>query len=102
MVYIEKIIRTIVTVIGVIIFCVILGFCFPVLREPLLFWLTTIWIVFKEFFLVDVLKKWLLYIVIATFITVLGFWISRKKEKKIWIAVSVIFDVISFIGFLNY
>lgn len=79
-----------------------MGFCFPVLREPLLFWLTTIWIVFKEFFLVDVLKKWLLYIVIATFITVLGFWISRKTEKKIWIAVSVIFDVISFIGFLNY
>lgn len=102
MLYIEKIIRTIVTVIGVILFCIILGVCCPVLREPLLFWWTTIWAVFKAFFLVDVLKKWLLYILVAGVITTLGFWIGSKQEKKIWMVVSVVFDVIAFIGFWNY
>lgn len=102
MIYIEKIFRTIVTVIGVILFCIILAVCFPVMREPLLFLWTTIWTVFKELFFVDVFKKWLLYIVIAGAITVVGFRIGRKQENKIWMFVSIVLAVITFIGFLNY
>lgn len=98
-IYIEKIIRTIVTVIGVILFCIILAVCFPVMREPLLFLWTTIWTVFKEFFFVDVLKKWLLYIVIAGGVTACGFWIGSKQENKIWKVVSIVLDVITFIVF---
>jgi len=100
--YIEKIVRTIVTVIGAILFYIILGVCFPILREPLLFWWTTIWTIFKEFFFIDVLKKWLLYIAIAGGITAFGFWVGSRQEKKIWMVVSVVFDVITFIGFWNY
>lgn len=100
-IHIEKICNTIITVIGVIIFCAILG-GFPVMQESLLFWWTTIWTIFKEFFFVDVLKKWILYIAIAGGITACGFWIGRKQEKKIWMVVSIIFDVITLIGFWNY
>ena len=102
MVRIEKIGRTIVTVVGVVLFCAIIGFCFPVMQKPLIFWWTTIWTIFKEFFFVDVLKKWILYIAIAGGITACGFWIGRKQEKKIWMVVSIIFDVITLIGFWNY
>ena len=102
MVYIEKIIKTIVTVIGAFLFCIILGVCFPVMRELILLLWTTIWTVFKELFFVDVFKKWLLYIIIAEVITVVGFRIGRKQEKKIWMFVSIILDVITFIGFWNY
>ena len=83
-------------------FCALLGLAFPVLREPLLFLWTTIWTIFKEFFLVDVFKKWLLYIVIAGGITACGFWIGSKQENKIWKVVSIVLDVITFIGFWNY
>lgn len=102
MVYIEKIIKTIITVIGAIMLCALLGLAFPVLRESLLFLWTTIWTIFKEFFFVDVLKKWLLYIVIAGGITACGFWIGSKQENKIWKVVSIVLDVITFIGFWNY
>ena len=101
MVYIEKIIKSIITVIGVIILCVLLGLTFPVLREPLLFWSATIWTIFKEFFFIDVLKEWLLYIAIAGGVTACGFWVGSKQENKIWKIVSIVFDVITFIGFLE-
>ena len=101
-IHINRICKTIITIIGILIFFIILGFCFPVMQEPLLFWWTTIWTIFKEFFFVDVLKKWLLYIAIAGGITACGFWIGRKQEKKIWLSVSTVLDAITFIGFWNY
>ena len=102
MVYIEKMIKTIITVIGAIMFCALLGLAFPVLREPLLFLWTTIWTIFKGFFFADVLQKWILYLVIAGGITALGFWIGRRQEKKIWLVVSIVMDIVMFIGFWNY
>ena len=68
------------------------------MREPLLFLGNAIWLIFKEFFMNDVIKQWGIYLIVAFIITATGITISRKTEKKIWMFISLFLDVLCLIG----
>lgn len=96
----NRIVKTIITVVGTIIFCAIIALFVPVLREPFLLLLTMAWQIIKAFFLEDIVKAIALYLVIAGIIAALGFTISAKTENKIWGIVSVLLDIITLIAFI--
>lgn len=90
----NKISKTVLTVVLLIVFCFILTLVFPILREPMyLIWFSIVR-VFEAFFMQDIIQEWGLYIVIAIVVFFLGGSISVKTERKIWVIVSIILDLI--------
>ena len=90
----NKISKTVLTVVLLIVFCFILTLVFPILREPMyLIWFSIVR-VFEAFFMQDIIQEWGPYIVIAIVVFFLGGSISVKTERKIWVIVSIILDLI--------
>ena len=96
----RRITNTILAVLGVVVFCLLMVWFLPTLREPFYIIFQAIWQVFKAFFLGDTVKAVGLYIVLATIVTGSFYGVSIKTEKKIWNAVSIILDLVGFVVLL--
>jgi len=91
---VDKIVKTVLTVIGISAFGVALYILFPPIRTSLLFIVNTIWIVIKEFFLRDILKKYVVYIILWCAVALIFGYVSRKTENGLWNLVTLLFLVL--------
>ena len=96
----EKILKTILTVIGTIAICFVVALFNPYLKDAFILLFNVSWEEFKLFFLEDTVKSVIIYVVIAIIVTACGFGISHKTEKKIWSVVSIVVDILGLIGMI--
>lgn len=79
------------------IFSCVLSVCIPSLGEVFNWLIEQIFLVIKNFFLRDIGKEIIIYLVIAIFTTG-SIIVSKKTEKKIWIWVAIIIDTLGLIA----
>ena len=90
--------NTILAVLYVAIFLVVCSLIVPELREAFVGTIGVAWITVRAFFLQDLIKKVILYVVSAFLVTGSFIGLSRRNENKIWIAVGLIIDIAGLIA----
>lgn len=86
----RKIGKTIGGVVFLIIFSRIIMLFVPALKESMCFLRNTIWTVFREFFLWDVVKEYGIYIGLFIIASIICGYVGRKTENFLWNIVSLI------------
>lgn len=90
----RKIVEIVAAVCGTVVLCFVVSMFIPELRSFFLLLFQSGWQIIKLFFLKDIIKTVVLYIIIASVVVSLGYGISRKTKNNIWIAASIILDTI--------
>lgn len=80
-----------------LIFICIISVCCPSLGEPLNWIIEQVFMLSKKYFLKDITKKFIIYFSLAI-LTTGGIIVSKKTEKKIWIWVALIVDILGLLS----
>ena len=94
-----KIGKTIGGVFLLIVFAGIVVLFVPALKEPMHILCFAIWSVFREFFLQDIVKKYVMYIGLFLAVCIVFGCVSKKTENILWNLVSLICAIIEIIMF---
>ena len=89
----EKIWKTILSVILVFGFGRVICLFVPLLEKPMFLLFDVLWKVFRDFFLWDILEMYVLYIVLFVISLIVLGHVSKHKKNVLWKIVSVILKV---------
>ncbi|MBR1810121.1 MAG: hypothetical protein IJ766_00535 [Clostridia bacterium] len=90
----KKILAVVIVVVAIIIICAFI----PALKPVFTFLGGSLLSLYKEFFLMDSLKKIIVYAVILLVIGILGFSLSKATKKKTWAVAGGVIDILGVIA----
>ncbi len=90
----DKIGKTIGGIFLLMVFVGIVVLFFPLLKDPMHVLFFAIWSVFREFFLQDIVKKYVMYTGLFLVVCIVFGYVSKKTENKLWNLVSLICAIV--------
>ena len=95
----DKIGKTIVGIFLLMVFVGIVVLFIPSLKESMYILCFAIWSVFREFFLQDIVKKYVMYIGPFLIVCIVFGCVSKTTENKLWNLVSLICAIVEIVMF---